>query len=83
MPIDLIRNAVFLTVGSDPEAVDHIYKEHWDPFEQELGLDYQEKFINPYAAIRDPSITQPTLYSKHGSIGMRRCMRSCLNQRPA
>lgn len=62
--IDLIRNAVFLTVGSDQSAVERIYQHHWDPFESNLGLDHQDRFINPYVAIRDPAATNATLYPR-------------------
>ena len=63
-PIDLIRNAVFLTVGSDQDAASRIYTQHWDPFESELGLDHQDKYVTPYAAIRDATTTKATLYPK-------------------
>ena len=63
-PIDLIRNAVFLTIGSDREAASRIYTHHWDPFESELGLDHQDKYPTPYAAIRDATTTKATLYPK-------------------
>lgn len=63
-PIDLIRNAVFLVIGSDHEAAARIYTQHWDPFESELGLEHQDKYVTPYAAIRDATITKATLYPK-------------------
>ena len=63
-PLDLIRNAVFLAVGSDQEAVERIYRRHWDPFEQDLGLQRPDKYLSPYGAIRDPSTNKSTLYPK-------------------
>ncbi len=63
-PIDLIRNAVFLTIGSDHDAASRIYQHHWDPFESELGLEHQDKYVIPYAAIRDAATTKATLYPK-------------------
>lgn len=63
-PIDLIRNAVFLTIGSDHEAAARIYNQYWDPFESELGLEHQDKYVTPYAAIRDATTTKATLYPK-------------------
>lgn len=63
-PIDLIRNAVFLTIGSDQKAASRFYQEHWDPFESELGLEHHDKYVTPYAAIRDATTTKPTQYPK-------------------
>ena len=63
-PIDLIRNAVFLTIGSDQDAAARIYREHWDPFETELGLEHHDKYVTPYAAIRDATTTKATQYPK-------------------
>ncbi len=61
-PIDLIRNAVFLTAGSEPEVAGQIYAEHWEPFERDLGLEHQDRFFFPYAMIRVPSTTKARMY---------------------
>jgi len=60
--IDLVRNAVFLTVGGDVEAAETIYADHWEPFESDLGLDHQDKYFFPYALIRNSRSTKATAY---------------------
>lgn len=60
--IDLVRNAVFLTVGGDVEAAETIYADHWEPFESNLGLDHQDKYFFPYALIRNSRSTKATAY---------------------
>lgn len=60
--IDLVRNAVFLTVGGDVEAAETIYQNHWEPFESELGIEHQDKYFFPYALIRNPKSTKASAY---------------------
>ena len=61
-PIDLIRNAVFLVAGSEPEVAGQIYAKHWEPFETELGLEHQDRYFFPYAIIRVPGTTKAGMY---------------------
>ncbi|MYB40478.1 DUF262 domain-containing protein [Candidatus Saccharibacteria bacterium] len=62
--IDLVRNAVFLTVGGDVEAAESIYAEHWEPFESELGIEHQDKYFFPYALIRNSASTKASAYRR-------------------
>lgn len=59
--IDLVRNAVFLTAGSDRTTPDQIYS-HWDQFERNLGRKHQNGYFFPYALIRDSQTTNGSLY---------------------
>lgn len=60
--IDLARNAVFLTAGHDPQVTGRIYRDHWEPFEEKLGIPHQEGYFFPYALIRDPGTTKARAY---------------------
>ena len=62
--VDLVRNAVFLTVGRDPEAADRIFSQHWEPFESDLGLQNPDAYFFPYALIRDRRTTKASAYNR-------------------
>lgn len=62
--IDLVRNAVFLTVGGDVEAAESIYADHWEPFESELGIEHQDRYFFPYALIRNSASTKASAYRR-------------------
>ena len=71
--IDLVRNAVFLTLGGDSEAADAIYADHWEPFESELGIEHQDKYFHPYALIPQLTIHKGICLSiSEGVLGDRR-----------
>ncbi|MYH67273.1 MAG: DUF262 domain-containing protein [Dehalococcoidia bacterium] len=58
--IDLTRNEVFLVAG--PEATERFYYDYWGPFEENLGIQYQDSYFFPYALIRDSSTTKARMY---------------------
>lgn len=60
--IDLTRNAVFLTAGHERGATERIYRDHWGPFEEELGINHQDNYFFPYALIRDQNTTKARMY---------------------
>ena len=60
--VDLVRNAVFLTVGRDAAAADRIFSRHWQPFEADLGRQDQDSYFFPYALIRDRRTTKASAY---------------------
>lgn len=61
-PIDLVRNEVFLTAGADADVTVRVFREQWDPFESQLGLEHQEAYFFPYALVRRPSATKASAY---------------------
>ena len=61
-PIDLVRNEVFLTAGADADVTARVFREQWDPFESELGLEHQDAYFFPYTLIRRSSATKASAY---------------------